>query len=85
MPPIKVVPYKGLDLDKSNYHIQPEFARFIKGLVYVITDSSQVADNTDGQAGSYRPFESNGLFDITPILPSGFNQCVGYEVVKEEK
>ncbi len=84
MPPIKVVPYKGLDLDKSNYHIQPEFARFIKGLVYVITDSSQVADNTDGQAGSYRPFESNGLFDITPILPSGFNQCVGYEVVKED-
>lgn len=79
----KLIPYKGLDLDTSPSWFRPEFARFIKNLVYVVTDSSQVAANSNGNTGVYKPYESNGQFDISFVLPNGENQCVGYYSSRE--
>lgn len=79
----RILSYKGLDLDTSAYHLKPEFARFLKNLVYVFTDSSQVTNNQSGAAGVFKPYESNGKFDISFVLPAGKNQCIGYLVVRE--
>ena len=72
-----------MDLDSSLLHFKPEFARFIKNLVYVINDSSQVGVNQPGNSGVFKPFESNGQYDISFVLPSGTNQCVGHYVSKD--
>ena len=79
----RILGYKGLDLDTSAYYFRPDFLRFCKNLVYVLTDSSQVTNNENGNAGVFKPFESNGKFDISFVLPAGINQCIGYLVSKD--
>src|SRR5215469_16889323 len=79
----RLLPYRGIDLDSSLYYMRPQLARFIKNLVYVITDSSQVANNKGGSSGIFKPFESNGKFDISFVLPAGKNQCIGKLVSRD--
>lgn len=84
MPSQRILPYKGLDLDTAASAFKPEFLRFAKNLVYVQTDSSQVGTNVSGAAGVFKPFESNGKFDISFVLPAGGkNMCVGYYVSRD--
>jgi hypothetical protein len=83
MPGQRIIPYQGLDLDSSLLYLKPKFARFLKNLVYVLNDTSQVGTNQPGNSGVFKPFESNGKFDISFVLPSGENQCIGYYVSKD--
>lgn len=83
MPSQRILPYKGLNLDLSPNWLKPEFSRFIKNLVYVLNDSSQVGTNVSGNSGVFKPFEANGKFDITFVLPAGKNQCIGYYVSRD--
>lgn len=79
----RLVPYAGIDIDSAPQWVKPKFARYIKNLVYVLNDSSQVTNNQNGKAGMFKPFESPTPFDITLILPIGKNQCVGTYVSRE--
>jgi len=72
-----------MDLDTADEWLKPKFARFLKNLVYVLSDSSQVTTNQNGKAGMFRPFISPIPYDITFALPSGDNQCVGTYVSRE--
>lgn len=83
MPGSRFIPYKGLDLDSSQNWIKPQFARFIKNLVYVLNDSSQVGANQQGNTGVFKPYESNGKFDISFVLPDGKNKCTGFLVSRD--
>lgn len=83
MPSVRILPYKGIDLDSALQYVKPQFARFLKNLVYVLNDSSQVGTNQPGTSGTYKPFESNGKFDISFVLSDGKNQCVGTYVSRD--
>lgn len=83
MPSQRLIPYKGLDLDSSLLYFKSSFARFIKNLVYIINDSSQVGANQAGNSGVFKPYERNQQFDISFVLPSGENQCVGNYVSRD--
>lgn len=83
MPSARLIPYQGLDLDSSLMYFKPQFSRFIKNLVYVVSDSSQVGNNQQGNTGVFKPYESNGVFDISFVLPRGTNQCIGHYVSRD--
>lgn len=66
-----------INLNKAEPFMSPGEARFIKNLVYDITDTSDADGKNNGETGVYKPLQSViPYFDGFPQLP-GYSQTVG--------
>lgn len=72
----KLVPLQGMQLDAANQFMTPLQARYIKNLVYELSDLSEAGSAPGAQSGVMKPLESNALYCIID-LPAGDNYVNG--------
>jgi hypothetical protein len=57
-------------------------ARFIKNLVYSLDDTASATNDQDAATGVFKPLQSTFPYINELKLPDGYNQAIGYLVVK---
>lgn len=72
----KLIPLQGMQLDAANQYMTPLQARYIKNLVYELSDMGEAGTPTGAQAGVMKPLESNSVYCILN-LPTGSNYVNG--------
>jgi len=80
----KIFPYKGVNLNVHESLMAPDLARFIKNLVYEVTDASDASASRGAQTGVGKTLQSNSLYIENLVLPDGYNQIIGAFGFKEE-
>lgn len=77
-------PFKGVNIDRHEGLMDNETARFIRNLVYDLTDDSNAQRNRGAQSGVGKLIEANYLYANAP-LPIGSNFIVGTYSSKAEQ
>ena len=72
----KLVPLQGLQLDTANQFMTPLQARYIKNLVYELSDMGDSGGDKGAQSGVMKPLESNAIYCVIN-LPEGDNYVNG--------
>lgn len=81
----KIIVYQGINLDLHETLIQNNIARFIKNLVYEITDTSGDTVSKGAKTGVMKTMESVRPYLDGFVLPDGYNQAIGTFAFKELK
>src|SRR5438105_5633886 len=81
----KIIPLSGINVDVHESLMQPNLARFIKNLVYEISDTATSTTSKGGQTGVFKPCQSNARYIENLVLPAGYNQSVGTFPFKDTK
>lgn len=79
----KIIPLGGVNTDLHESLMPPNLARFIKNLVYEVTDTATGTTTKGAQTGVFKPTQSNSLYLTDFELPAGDNQCVGAFAFRE--
>lgn len=81
----KIISYQGMKLDLHESLVQGNVARFIKNLVYEITDTSSATTSKGAQSGVFKPLESIRTYIDGFKLPEGYNHAIGTFSFKDLK
>lgn len=81
----KIIPLSGMNVDVHESLMTADVARFIKNLVYEITDKSTSTTTRGGQTGVFKPLQSNEKYVGDFILPEGENASMGAFSFRETK
>jgi hypothetical protein len=73
----KIIPLSGVNTDLHESLMPPNLARFIKNLVYEISDTATATAGKGSQTGVFKPSESNAKYIENLVLPQGYNQSMG--------
>jgi hypothetical protein len=65
----KLLPYKGIDIDRYPALMTPDVARYIKSLVYDLSDTSTATNDQGSAVGAYKPIQSVIKYIEDFILP----------------
>lgn len=83
----KLIPIKGIDIDRYPSLMTPDTARFIKGLVYDLGDTSTVTNSQNSATGAFKPIQSVVRYIDNLVLPDApeDNFPIGHLDVKETR
>lgn len=73
----KIIPLSGVNTDLHESLMPPNLARFIKNLVYEVTDTATAGGSKGSQTGVFKPYQSNVQYIDAFVLPAGDNQVIG--------
>lgn len=81
----KIFPYKGVNLNVHESLVDNQTARFIKNLIYEVTDTADATASRGAQTGVGKPLQSNSQYIENLTLPDGYNHTIGAFAFKQTK
>ena len=81
----KIFPYKGVNLNVHESLCDSQSARFIKNLIYEVTDTADATASRGAQTGVAKPLQSNSQYIENLTVPEGYIHTIGAFAFKETK